>query len=56
MVNYSKVERVFMVTEYIRTQSYQRVRPDFAVGFPDSDPSLKCYIITTRNFCKKVSF
>ena len=37
MVDYSKVVRVFMVTEYIRAQSYQRVQVDFAVRFPDRD-------------------
>ena len=38
MVNYSKVKRVFRVTEFIRTKSYERVRLDFAVRFPGRDP------------------
>ena len=38
MVNYSKVEKVFRVTEFIRTKSCQRVRLDYAVRFPGRDP------------------
>ena len=44
MVDYSKVVRVFMVTEYIRAQSYQRVQVDFAVRFPDRDAPPKWVI------------
>ena len=34
MVNYSIEERNFMVTEYIRTQSYQSVQATFSVRYP----------------------
>ena len=44
MVYYSKVERIFIVRECIRTQSYQPVRLDFAVRFLDSDSPSKSII------------
>ena len=33
-----------MVTEYIQTQSYQRVQLDFAVRFFDRNPQMKSVI------------